>query len=189
MKHEKLNTNSTAGVEGEITIDNVCQHEQDALRKVKESGKATVLESEANQLFIDLDNSAKHPQFVQGLELAAKTLGSPTLQAWPSKSGNIHVVLTFDKDFGDKDRLLWQLLLGSDPERERWGFVKRLMRVENCNRLFQPKGTKPVPILLWCKTCNELKALTHQRYMDELRDADSTWRCVDCGADRCKVIE
>lgn len=182
-------TGSAPAIEGSLTIENVVRCEQETIEKTKAADKVNILISRADQLFIDLDDVKKHTQFVQGLELISERICTPTLEAWPSKSDNIHVVLSFDNDFKPRDQILWQLMLGSDPERERWGLVKRMRGVEDFNRLFQPKGNKPVPILLWCNRCDRLICPTHKRYMDDLRDADRGWRCTECDNDRCKVIE
>lgn len=153
---------------------------------------ATVLTATPNRLFIDLDNVANHEQFVTGLEFLQEHLGHPSLQMRLSKSSNIHVVLEFeDIAFSYDDQIKWQLILGSDPERECWHAIRSALGIET-NLLFQPRSAaiyKTVPIMLWCRKCMRLSVLSRQNYMDQLSASGRTWQCLKCGEDRCGVIE
>lgn len=176
-----------------ITAQALAEAEGKAIKSAQ-AVKADVLFAQPNELFIDLDEVEKHKQFVGAFDFLQKQVGYPDIQAYLSKSQNIHIILKFkDIAFSPDDQIKWQLALGSDPERERWNSIKCLLFQEKFNILFRPKGAsetyKSVPIMLWDRHCGHISVLTHKQYMAQLRASDRTWCCSNCGSFDCSVIE
>lgn len=103
-----------------------CEDDYDWNRIVEEVARvnnATILRPKPNQLFLDFDTEKQFEELPE--KLADLLKGHPDepyhIKEWFSKSGppKRHVVITFaKKTFSPGERVLFQLLLGSDPKRE-----------------------------------------------------------------------
>lgn len=64
------------------------------------------------------------------------------LEAWRSRNGNTHVVLTLDREYSDFERIAFQAMLGSDPVRELLNWKRVLDGSDNPIALFRPRETE-----------------------------------------------
>jgi hypothetical protein len=105
----------------------------------------TVVETTPTRLLIDLDGFRNAQMFLSGFQALADLLGDHTVAAWRSKDTGVHVQIQMEKEFEFPERLLLQMLLGSDPVRETLAAV---MFADNERRdddgalsmLFRPPG-------------------------------------------------
>jgi hypothetical protein len=103
--------------------------EQDGIRAGGEGG-LEVVTPKPNELFIDIDGEADMKTFRENVaifdELVMTIAGKKVM---PSKSGDParrHIIVTLSRDITDTERLLFQLMLGSDRKRELLGYVRVL---------------------------------------------------------------
>lgn len=184
----------TTYIETEPTLANANDIEMAALVTAAERGDV-VIDGSPLTLMIDLDGMEGHKRFAEAFPLLQKSSASvQSIDFWPSKSGypNLHILITVDVEMVPMEQLTWQLLLGSDPARERWNAARILLEQSVFQRLFKPARCAKetfAPILLYCVPCQHLTALTHKQYMYQLKRPDDTWRCMACGAGHCGVIE
>jgi hypothetical protein len=89
-----------------------------------------VVTPKPNELFIDIDGEADMKTFRENVaifdELVMTIAGKKVM---PSKSGDParrHIIVTLSRDITDTERLLFQLMLGSDRKRELLGYVRVL---------------------------------------------------------------
>lgn len=116
------------------------------IEEVAEEEGCKILRPKENELFIDIDGEEQYAQFQEKLAdlLKGKTDPKYSTEEWPSRSGlpKRHLVVRFEnKTFTPSERVLFQLLLGSDPKRE---FLdgRRLFHgvtAENTTCFFEPK--------------------------------------------------
>lgn len=62
-------------------------------------------------------------------------------EAWRSAGGNIHVMLTINRDLDLLDRIAIQAILGSDPMRELCNLRRARCNAQDPIALFRPKVT------------------------------------------------
>jgi len=96
-----------------------------------------------NQLQLDIDTDAAFGEFVRRLTDLRKwgrMESMPEMVITPSKSGlpHRHITLTFDRDFDRWERIALQMLLGSDPVREKMNVLRTLRANPQPVRLFEP---------------------------------------------------
>lgn len=123
--------------------------DQDMYEVAKSNG-CSVITPEPNQLFLDID-SAKDQLYMESIlsslcELDLISRGFTRSESC-SKSGgeHRHVVLTFvNRIFTEQERILYQLLLGSDHKKERISFLRLLAGEEHPTRLFKPLPNKEI---------------------------------------------
>jgi hypothetical protein len=96
-----------------------------------------------NQLFIDIDT---HEDFLTFFEHRAMLdsigEGGKVISDTPSKSGlpRRHIVLEFDRDLDNMERVLLQAVLGSDRKRELLSWIRiRSGASEHPTLFFEPK--------------------------------------------------
>jgi hypothetical protein len=115
------------------------------VQEIAEEKGCKVLRPEPNQLFLDFDTDAEFQKLPDRICDLLKDRDCPfSMEEWFSKSGapHRHVILTFrSRTFTASERVLYQLLLGSDPKRE---FLdsRRLFHgvsAENTTCFFEPK--------------------------------------------------
>lgn len=98
-----------------------------AYEKAEKNGW-TVVTPKANELFVDIDNEIDMVVFTANAELFNEHIwGIVKRDIKPSKSGvagRYHVTLTLSVDVTHEQRLLYQLMLGSDRKRELLGYVR-----------------------------------------------------------------
>lgn len=134
----------THGLQSLSEQDSV-KNEQDYLLEADEThiseAKAaglTVVNATDCQLQIDIDSPELPKQFreVHDMLLEQQIIGYVDERHVRSKSGNWHVIIDMDKPLPAAERILLQLLLGSDPVRELLNYRRVLNGVENPIRLF-----------------------------------------------------
>ena len=64
------------------------------------------------------------------------------LEAWRSRNGNTHIVLTLDRDYTPFERIIFQAVLGSDPVRELLNWKRVVDGSDNPIALFKPRYGK-----------------------------------------------
>lgn len=64
----------------------------------------------------------------------------PKWEAWRSKSGNCHVVLTLLSELSPLERVALQAMFGSDPMREMLNFSRITCGTDDPIALFRPHG-------------------------------------------------
>lgn len=175
------------------TISKVKEYDDAALAEALDKGM-DILNGDLSTLLIDLDTKDHCGMFYDSFEYVMTYYnGFESIQGWRSKSNNVHIQIKLNQEIGYHEIMGSQLILGSDPERERWSQVKYMNgMLDSWNRLFVPEGHLKLyssPILLWCFKCGEVKPLTNNVYTKQLSLADVRWKCPDCKYQPCPVIE
>lgn len=94
------------------------EHVEDRIREALKGGFGIVYSS-PRTILLDLDDDESVTRYDKQIDMLAEHYGLYELESWKSKSGNKHVVLTLEAPIPDpKDRIILQLVLGSDPVRE-----------------------------------------------------------------------
>lgn len=93
------------------------------IEDVAKNEKCSIIRPKANELFLDLDSEESYQDFQIKLWdfLKDREGCQHTVEEWFSRSGKPkrHIIIRFDsKTFTPSERVLYQLLLGSDPKRE-----------------------------------------------------------------------
>lgn len=87
-----------------------------------------VILPQPNELFLDLDSAAHWAAYAFNLpKFALHIAGQLNEKVTASKSGDEnrrHVVLTLDKDVTPLERIMFQLMLGSDSKRELLSYIR-----------------------------------------------------------------
>jgi hypothetical protein len=98
-----------------------------------------VVRSTPKTLLCDLDSGAAEDQFWDNINQVDRFHQIIRIESWKSKSGKKHIHVELEEGLEVPERLILQLMLGSDPMRELLG----LQRYRNgCNEpslLFKPK--------------------------------------------------
>lgn len=112
-----------------------------ALELADENGWRVVL-PRPNQLFLDIDDDASYEDYCKQLERFQDYIcGAEVESMTPSKSGKPgkhHIVLKLERDVTAGERIVFQLMLGSDRTREVLSYV-RLMNNDPHPTLFFEK--------------------------------------------------
>ena len=123
--------------------------DQDMYEVAKSNG-CSVITPEPNQLFLDIDSEKDYLYMesilssLQELNLISRDFNM-TVSFSKSGGQHKHVVLTFtNRIFTEQERILFQLLLGSDHKKERISFLRLLAGQENPIRLFKPLPKKEI---------------------------------------------
>lgn len=113
-----------------------------AFKQAKLQGLDIVLPN-ANELQIDIDNEDDHELFHRNLEKFELHVGYTTIvRDEPSKSGDPekrHITLRMEDDIDPKDRILYQLFLGSDRKRELLSYIRYINDDENPTLFYEKK--------------------------------------------------
>lgn len=93
-----------------------------------------------NQFFIDIDDEKQRETVEYRLQELSKEY-ELTYTTSISKSGlpHQHIIVSFDREFTQIERLLWQAALGDDPKRVLVSFCHMLNGEENVTRFFEKK--------------------------------------------------
>lgn len=80
----------------------------------------------ADELFIDIDSDEDYRAFLEQLDIFKEHIEVLWWHATPSKSGGRrwHVVITLGFDVDDRERVIYQALLGSDRKRELLSWIR-----------------------------------------------------------------
>ena len=97
---------------------------------------------DSRTLTLDLDSQEAESRYAKTLPEIAAMFSIIEAARWSSKSGHSHVMLILDHDVDVVMRLFLQVLLGSDPVRERFSLQRWLMGEQEPSVLFRPKGKK-----------------------------------------------
>ncbi len=115
------------------------------IEQVAEDNDCMILRPAENALFLDFDTEEQWLGLDEKIADLLKDKECPhSITAWASKSGapHRHVVVAFHtKKFTPGERVLFQMLLGSDPKREFLD-ARRLFHgvsAENTTCFFEPK--------------------------------------------------
>ncbi len=136
-----------------VTANDDCEYDWNRIiEQVAEDKGCTILRPKENELFLDFDTEEQWTGLDEKLADLIKDHECPVaVTAWASQSGapHRHVIVTFhNKTFTPGRRVLFQMLLGSDPKREFLD-ARRLFHgvsAENTTCFFEPKKTNE-PIL------------------------------------------
>lgn len=122
--------------------DDYEKHSYEAAEKAREEG-FTVLIREKYELLVDLDKTTEG-EFLRRLHYVAKRIFQPRyVEIWKSKSGNLHarvVLKTAVED--DKEAVMLQAILGSDPQRELAALFDLRIGNRFYSMLFRPPGAE-----------------------------------------------
>ena len=113
-----------------------------AIERAHEEG-FKVYRGRPNRLLLDLDNDNYQAGLID-LEFVEKFIGLTEIKRWDSKSGNTHVIYELDRELTVPERLVLQLLLGSDPKREMYCLARFWEGQVEPSLLFRPKRSKVV---------------------------------------------
>ncbi len=136
-----------------VTANDDCEYDWNRIiEQVAEDKDCTILRPKENELFLDFDTEEQWTGMDEKLADLIKDKDCPhAVTVWASQSGapHRHVIVTFrNKTFTPGQRVLFQMLLGSDPKREFLD-ARRLFHgvsAENTTCFFEPKKTNE-PIL------------------------------------------
>lgn len=126
------------------SFESITYETDKAMAKAQERG-FTIVKPTPKQLLIDLDKPYDPLEFDRRLQRLKET--NPELRpcvtdAWDSKSGGRHIVVTVACALTPPERLLLEVTLGSDPIRGQRGFRKwREGAEEPESMLFRPPAT------------------------------------------------
>lgn len=85
---------------------------------------------EADELQLDFDTEEQYQYFLKVQDVMKKYISEPRSIEWhASRSGlpKRHVTVKLERDIDDKERVLLQVLFGSDPMRELLSYVQVLI--------------------------------------------------------------
>lgn len=110
--------------------------------KAKAKGLALVL-PEPDEIFVDLDDKAARAGMVQRMEVLTR-FGFPVRidRETVSPGGNAHVYLKGPRPLTPIEQIALQAILGSDPTREAFGFMRIALNVPHPPTCF---FEKPAP--------------------------------------------
>lgn len=114
--------------------------QSEAIEEAKAQG-FEVVESSPHTLLLDLDSDEAHDQLESRLGLLNKLHyhGFTLLEEWRSKSNNWHVVINVKARLNTQTRILFELMLGSDPKRAMFSLARLYETHPNkCSLLFKP---------------------------------------------------
>lgn len=115
-----------------------------AFEEAKEEGNIVVL-PETNQLLIDIDSPEAEAVYNKNKpKFDMHVAGIISEERRPSRNGNTHIYVTLDRDIDERERILYQLFLGSDQTRELLSYI-RVINDDKNPTLFIEK--KPVLLL------------------------------------------
>lgn len=103
-----------------------------------------VVMPEPNQLFIDIDSNEDYRVFIEHHAMLTSIggEGGKIVSTKASKSGlpRCHIVLEFDRELSNVERVLLQAVLGSDRKRELLSWIRiRSGATEHPTLFFEPK--------------------------------------------------
>jgi len=94
-----------------------------AFEKAKEEGCKVVIPDD-HTLTLDIDAPCLPSSYYKMINKLYQHFTIKESKVTFSKSGNLHVYLTFQESFTDTEKILLQALLGSDPVRELMSFLR-----------------------------------------------------------------
>lgn len=125
--------------------------QEKAIEAAKEGG-FEIIESSPHKLLLDLDSEEAYKQLDERLNLLNKVTrySFRKTEEWRSKSNNWHVVLEEEMEFTIQERIMFELMLGSDPKRAIFSFTRSFDHHPNqCSLLFKPAGKVAAPKTTW----------------------------------------
>lgn len=110
------------------------------LRKTADAFNCELVKARPNELLLDLDGG--DDTFLKHAPVLNEIHGIVHITAWKSRNGRWHKLVVLSRAISPAERVAWQLLLGSDPIRERgllMDLVLPLGAAGQTNVLFKPK--------------------------------------------------
>lgn len=131
---------------GEYEVDT----SEEAFSKAKARG-LVALAPKPNELFVDIDDEQSMEAFALRRAIFDRhILPLPGLvEAVPSKSGRpgkFHITLQLERDITDLERVLFQLMLGSDPVRELLSYRRILNGDPHATLFFELPPAPPMAL-------------------------------------------
>lgn len=108
------------------------------MASVQEAGY-TIVSGNERTILLDIDRPEDEADFEAMLPIMQQNLGIRVEQRWVSKSGNLHVQLSVDRDLSVIERVAIQACLGSDRKHEFLCLVNAWHGIEEPIKLFKPK--------------------------------------------------
>lgn len=119
--------------------DDLSQESHESAQLAAIAAGYEVVKRQPNQLLLDLDSGFIDPGILRRLRSEGLV---KRRQQWQSKSGNLHTLITLNRDLSPVEALLLQALLGSDPLRELLGLLRVWNDVPEPSVLFKPAGAE-----------------------------------------------
>jgi hypothetical protein len=124
----------------------------EAVEKAREQGAEVVLPpADALTLLLDLDTDAQRAQWIKMRPMLNDRFRIVKEEQWPSKSGNLHVMVTLDPDgvhpLSPGDLVNLATACGSDPARALLCTWQAMVGIEEPVMLFRPL-TAPVTVVM-----------------------------------------
>lgn len=116
--------------------------QEKAIEAAKE-GDFEIIESTPHTLLLDLDSEESYKKLDERLNLINKLMNYQftKTEEWRSKSGNWHVIIETRWGLGVESKIMFELMLGSDPARAMFALSRSKDHHPNqCSLLFKPTG-------------------------------------------------
>ena len=109
-----------------------------------ESKNCIIVLPERNQLFIDIDDEAGALTYTRNItkfqeHIAKIIVGSKFIKSKSGGEYNFHYTVNLDRNVARRERILFQLLLGSDRVRETLSYIRLINKDPNPTLFFEKK--------------------------------------------------